>query len=71
MDRDWDKAARLVVETFRAEQREDGTSPYSFSREHSMTVGLAQFYGKGAQQNILGSFIPSSDLQTMEHSFLI
>ena len=65
MDRDWDKAARLVVETFRAEQREDSTSPYSFSREHSMTVGLAQFYGKGAPTKYTGLihsiFRPSDD----------
>ena len=29
MDSDWDKAAKLVVETFRTEQRENGTSHYS------------------------------------------
>lgn len=65
MDSDWDKAAKLVVETFRTEQRENGTSPYSFSREHSMTVGLAQFYGKGAPTKYTGLihsiFRPSDD----------
>lgn len=65
MDSDWDKAAKLVVKTFRTEQRENGTSPYSFSREHSMTVGLAQFYGKGAPTKYTGLihsiFRPSDD----------
>ena len=65
MDSDWDKAVKLVVETFRTEQRENGTSPYSFSREHSMTVGLAQFYGKGAPTKYTGLihsiFRPSDD----------
>ena len=65
MDSDWDKAVKLVVETFRTEQRENGTSPYSFSREHSMTVGLAQFYGKGAPTKHTGLihsiFRPSDD----------
>jgi len=65
MDNNWDKAAKLVVETFRVEQRKNGTSPYSFAREHSMTVGLAQFYGKGAPTKYTGlihsSFRPSDD----------
>ena len=65
MDSDWDKAAKLVVKTFKIEQRENGTSPYSFSREHSMSVGLAQFYGKGAPTKYTGLihsiFRPSDD----------
>ena len=66
MDEDWDKAVRLVVDTFRTEQRKDGnSSPYSFSRTHSVVVGLAPFDGGGAPTKTTGMihsiFRPSDD----------
>jgi hypothetical protein len=66
MDEDWDKAVRLVVDTFRTEQRKDGnSSPYSFSRAHTMVVGLAPFDGGGAPTKTTGMihsiFRPSDD----------
>ena len=65
MDSDWDKAVRLVVDTFRTEQRMDGKSPYSFTREHTFVVGLAIFNGTGAPTKATGMihsiFRPSDD----------
>lgn len=65
MDSDWDKAVRLVVDTFRTEQRKDGKSPYSFTREHAFVVGLAIFEGTGAPTKATGMihsiFRPSDD----------
>ncbi|MBL18473.1 MAG: metal-independent alpha-mannosidase [Flavobacteriaceae bacterium] len=65
MDSDWDKAMRLVVDTFRTEQRIDSKSPYSFTREHTFVVGLAIFNGTGAPTKATGMihsiFRPSDD----------
>lgn len=66
MDADWDKAIRLVYSTFKTEQRKDGqSSPYSFSRSHSFSIGLAPYLGDGAPTKITGMihsiFRPSDD----------
>ena len=65
MDNDWDKAVRLVYDTFRNEQRKDSESPYSFTREHTFVVGLAPFEGRGAPTRKVGMihsiFRPSDD----------
>lgn len=65
MDPDWDKAVRLVVDTFRAEQRKNEISPYSFKRSHWFSIGIAHFEGRGAPTKpnglIHSIFRPSDD----------
>jgi meiotically up-regulated gene 157 (Mug157) protein len=64
-DKDWGQAMRLVVETFRAEQRKDGTSPYTFIRKTSNMVDSPVFEGSGRPTKYTGlihsSFRPSDD----------
>ncbi len=64
-DSDWDKAARLVVQTFRTEQRKNGATPYSFERVKSNNTVTAPFKGKGRPIKPVGliasAFRPSDD----------
>ena len=64
-DTDWDKAARLVVNTFRTEQRIDGTTPYYFERSGRNKTVTAPFKGKGRPIKPVGlicsAFRPSDD----------
>jgi len=64
-DKDWDRAMRLVVETFRAEQRKDGRSPYEFIRKTSNMVDSPVFDGTGRPTKYTGlihsMFRPSDD----------
>lgn len=46
-DDNWDLAMRLIVKTFRTEQRKDGTSPYFFEREGFSTIDAPPFRGTG------------------------
>ena len=63
-DNQWDKAMRLVVKTFRTEQRKDGT-PYYFERVRRNRTVTAPFKGKGRPSKPVGliasAFRPSDD----------
>lgn len=63
-DENWDKAMRLIVDTFRTEQRTDGTSPYSFVRTTNAMID-APLFGNGRPIRptgmICSMFRPSDD----------
>lgn len=64
-DKDWDKAMRLIVKTFRTEQRKDGTSPYRFIRSTSRMTDAPVYDGTGRPIRPVGMicsmFRPSDD----------
>lgn len=64
-DEDWDRAMRLIVQTFRVEQRKDGTTPYAFVRKTTNMIDAAPFNGKGRPIKptglICSAFRPSDD----------
>ncbi len=64
-DKDWDKAMRLIVNTFRTEQRKDGTSPYYFIRKGYSVIDAPAFGGTGRPVKptgmICSMFRPSDD----------
>jgi len=61
----WDTAMRLIVSTFRTEQRKDGTSPYSFERQGTNTIDAPPHLGAGNPVKPVGlicsMFRPSDD----------
>ncbi|MFI2742688.1 glycoside hydrolase family 125 protein [Zhouia sp. PK063] len=63
-DDEWDKAMRLVVKTFRTEQRKDGTTPYHFVRTTNRMAD-APLFGTGRPVKPVGlicsMFRPSDD----------
>ncbi len=64
-DNDWDRAMRLMVNTFRTEQRKNGESPYRFIRTTSWMIDAPPFNGTGHQIKPVGliasMFRPSDD----------
>ncbi|TWT73412.1 glycoside hydrolase family 125 protein [Allorhodopirellula solitaria] len=62
---EWQNAMRLVVKTFRTEQRKDGTTPYRFLRETSRMLDAPPFDGTGRPIQpvglIVSGFRPSDD----------
>lgn len=64
-DKQWEKGARQIVETFRTEQRKDGTTPYKFIRKTDNRNVNCAFYGKGRPVKPVGliasAFRPSDD----------
>ncbi len=64
-DANWDKAMRLIAQTFRTEQRMDGTSPYRFSRRTNAMIDAPVFNGTGRPIKptglICSMFRPSDD----------
>lgn len=64
-DKDWDKAMRIIVKTFRTEQRKDGTTPYRFARVTSRMTDAPLFNGTGRPIKSTGlissMFRPSDD----------
>jgi meiotically up-regulated gene 157 (Mug157) protein len=64
-DSDWDNAMRLIVKTFRTEQRKDGTSPYYFIRRTTAMIDAPVFSGTGRPVKptglICSMFRPSDD----------
>jgi len=72
-DADWKKAAALVVDTFKAQQRKNGLGPYRFERETTRQLDTLSNNGWGQPLNPVGlinsSFRPSDDAST--YGFLI
>ena len=64
-DTDWNRAMRLIVKTFRTEQRKDGTSPYFFIRRTTAMIDAPVFSGTGRPVKptgmICSMFRPSDD----------
>ena len=64
-DEQWKQAMRTIIKTFKAEQRKDGTSPYSFQRVTSWTADAVPMNGKGNPVKgnglICSTFRPSDD----------
>lgn len=64
-DDEWRRAMRLVVSTFRTEQRKNGLSPYRFSRRTTVMIDAPPFDGTGhpVKPNglIASAFRPSDD----------
>ena len=62
---DWDETMKLIVKTFRTEQRKDGTSPYYFKRKTDVMTDAPPFDGKGSPVKptglICSMFRPSDD----------
>ncbi len=64
-DTQWDQAMRLIVATFKTEQRKDGTTPYRFIRQTSRMTDAPVFDGTGQPVKPVGMicsmFRPSDD----------
>lgn len=62
---DWDKAMRLIVKTFKTEQRKDGATPYRFIRSTSRMTDAPVYEGTGRPIRPVGMicsmFRPSDD----------
>lgn len=72
-DTDWKKAMKLVVKTFKEQQRKDGLGPYKFLRRTDRALDTVPNGGYGHPVNpvglIVSSFRPSDDATTF--GFLI
>lgn len=72
-DEDWKSAMKLVLKTFKEQQRKDGRSPYKFMRETAWATDSLPLGGYGNPTNpvglIVSSFRPSDDATTF--SFLV
>lgn len=72
-DKDWQKAAATIVETFKVQQRKDGPGPYKFERETTRQLDTLSNDGYGRPLRPVGlinsSFRPSDDATT--YGFLI
>lgn len=64
-DDDWDRAMRMIVNTFKTEQRKDGSTPYYFVRKTSIMIDSPTFKGTGRPIKPVGlicsMFRPSDD----------
>lgn len=72
-DSDWQKAAALIVDTFKVQQRKNGLGPYKFERETTRQLDTLSNNGYGRPLKPVGlinsSFRPSDDAST--YGFLI
>ena len=72
-DADWQKAAALIVKTFKEQQRKDGLGPYKFQRETAQQLDTVANHGYGRPLKPVGlinsTFRPSDDATT--YGFLI
>lgn len=70
-DYNWDAAMKLIVHTFKTEQRKDGTSPYRFSRKTDVMIDAPVFNGTGQPVKptgmICSMFRPSDDATTFPY----
>jgi len=70
-DSQWDQAMRLIVKTFKTEQRKDGTTPYRFIRETSRMTDAPVFDGLGRPARPVGlicsMFRPSDDATVLPY----
>lgn len=71
--KDWQKAAALILQTFKEQQRKDGHGPYKFQRRTERQLDTLSNNGYGASVKpvglIVSSFRPSDDATT--YNFLI
>lgn len=69
-DGDWQKAMRLVIRTFKEQQRKDGPGPYHFQRETERQLDTVSNDGYGNPVNpvglIVSTFRPSDDATTFQ-----
>ena len=56
-DKDWLHAMRIVVRTFREQQRKDGPGPYKFQRMTAVAYDTVPLSGYGNPTPLAGSFI--------------
>lgn len=72
-DADWVSAMKLILKTFKEQQRKDGNGPYRFMRETTAALDTLPLNGYGSPVNpvglIVSSFRPSDDATTF--SFLV
>ncbi len=72
-DDDWESAMKLVLKTFKEQQRKDGKSPYKFMRNTTWSMDSLPLGGYGNPVNpvglIVSSFRPSDDAAIF--SFLV
>lgn len=72
-DEGWQKAAKLIVKTFKEQQRKDDLGPYKFQRETTRQLDTLSNSGYGRPLKAVGlinsSFRPSDDAAT--YGFLI
>lgn len=70
-DKDWDRAMRLIVSTFKTEQRKDGTTPYRFIRSTSRMTDAPVYDGTGQPVRPVGMicsmFRPSDDATVLPY----
>ena len=70
-DKDWDRAMRRIVKTFKTEQRKDGTSPYRFIRSTSRMTDAPVYEGTGRTGRPVGMicsmFRPSDDATVLPY----
>lgn len=70
---DWEKAASIIIKTFKEQQRKDGLGPYKFQRKTERQLDTLCNNGYGAPVKpvglIVSSFRPSDDATTL--NFLI
>ncbi len=64
-DDDWDQSMKLILNTFKTEQRKDGNSPYFFTRKTTAMIDAPTFSGTGRPIEPVGlicsMFRPSDD----------
>jgi hypothetical protein len=72
-DADWQKAAALIVKTFKEQQRKDNLGPYTFQRETTQQLDTVSNHGYGRPLKPVGlinsTFRPSDDATT--YGFLV
>lgn len=70
-DSEWDRAMRLIVATFKTEQRKDGASPYRFIRVTSRMTDAPVYEGTGRPARPVGMicsmFRPSDDATVLPY----